>query len=622
MLVNLITIWHNYKKWLVLGLAIFLLCVLIITFFSFGLDYLYASRFYPGTAVGQVRLGGLTMEQSQKIFRAKSDEFNHTGQIFFYQDKKIILSATQVSLADPDLSQEIIGFNFEDTLEQAYLRGRQGSFLQRLVAKISLLFSHPKSWSLRWQEVMITKILQENFSSFEKPGHNPLLVWSADGSVTLEQEKVGLQFDYELALSQFHQNLMTLEFPAIELKLKLKEPDFHINEAWPELSAATDLIERAPIKIIATTTNEFNRPANWSLSLMADDLKKILILNWSNIKAQVILDFDQQALEKFLEPWRSQIEQPIKEAKFSLTGDKVTEFQAAQSGVAIDFPATLDSFRQSFIYDKKNTAVLITKKTIPQISTENVNDLGIKELIGVGESNYRGSPVNRRHNIKVGAESLNGLIIKPGEEFSLNQALGDITAAKGYLPELVIKGDKTVPEYGGGLCQIATTAFRLVINTGLPITERKPHAYRVSYYEPAGTDATIYAPHPDLKFINDTFYHLLLQTKNDPENNTVRFEFWSTTDGRQVATTTPKIFNIVRPAGTKYIETTDLAPEKIKCTEIAHNGADTEFTRTITYADGQIKEEIWSSHYRPWQAVCLVGIDPAKATSTEPIITP
>jgi hypothetical protein len=80
--------------------------------------------------------------------------------------------------------------------------------------------------------------------------------------------------------------------------------------------------------------------------------------------------------------------------------------------------------------------------------------------VAIGTSNFKGSPVNRRHNIAVGAASVNGTLIAPGEEFSLLKTLGDIDAAAGYKPELVIKGGKTLPEFGGGLCQIGTTAFR------------------------------------------------------------------------------------------------------------------------------------------------------------------
>jgi vancomycin resistance protein YoaR len=187
--------------------------------------------------------------------------------------------------------------------------------------------------------------------------------------------------------------------------------------------------------------------------------------------------------------------------------------------------------------------------------------------------------------------------------------------------ELVIKGDKTTPEYGGGLCQVGTTTFRVALNTGLPIIERRNHSYRVSYYEPAGTDATIYDPSPDLKFVNDTAGHILIQTKIT--GNTLRFEFWGTSDGRQVTQTKPEIYNITQPGPTKIVETQELAPGQKKCTESAHAGADTVFYRTITYMSGEKKEETWKSHYVPWQAVCLVGVEkPAEPSITETESTP
>jgi len=100
------------------------------------------------------------------------------------------------------------------------------------------------------------------------------------------------------------------------------------------------------------------------------------------------------------------------------------------------------------------------------------------------------------------------------------------------LPELVIKENKTIPEYGGGLCQIATTNFRAALNSALPITERQSHSYAVQYYDPQGTDAAIYIPHPDLKFHNNTKNYILIQTSI--YNNILTFEFYGTKDGRSV----------------------------------------------------------------------------------------
>ena len=134
----------------------------------------------------------------------------------------------------------------------------------------------------------------------------------------------------------------------------------------------------------------------------------------------------------------------------------------------------------------------------------------------------------------------------------------------------------------------------------------------VGYYESAGTDATIYDPWPDFRFKNDTDNYLLLQTRIEGDN--LIFEFWGTSDGRQVETTDPVVYNIVKPGKPKEVLTDKLKPGERKKMESAHSGADAYFERTITWPELSGKEaveEVWSSHYIPWREVWLVG-----ATST------
>ena len=133
------------------------------------------------------------------------------------------------------------------------------------------------------------------------------------------------------------------------------------------------------------------------------------------------------------------------------------------------------------------------------------------------------------------------MLVGPEDEFSFNSALGKVGVKQGYLPELVIKKDKTVPEYGGGLCQVSTTAFRGAVKAGFEITERESHAYPVQYYNPQGTDATIYPPHPDLRFKNNTPAYILIQTRI--EGNKLYFDFYGSDDGRKVVLKGPYIYS-------------------------------------------------------------------------------
>jgi hypothetical protein len=142
--------------------------------------------------------------------------------------------------------------------------------------------------------------------------------------------------------------------------------------------------------------------------------------------------------------------------------------------------------------------------------------------------------------------------------------------------------------------------------SGLPITQRQNHSYRVVYYEPAGTDATIYDPAPDFRFVNDTGSDVVVITQVLPKSK-LRFEFWGTRDGRVQKQSAVKLWDVTVPPEPKLIETSSLTDGKKKCFESAHNGAKTSFTYTITYPDGQVKAKTFTSFYKPWQQQCLVG---------------
>jgi len=210
----------------------------------------------------------------------------------------------------------------------------------------------------------------------------------------------------------------------------------------------------------------------------------------------------------------------------------------------------------------------------PEVTLEKVNDLGIETLLARGESDFHGSSNARIHNIKTGASKFNGLIIKPGEEFSFNNILGSVDEKTGYQPEMVIKGGQTIPEYGGGLCQLSTTVFRAVILAGLPIVERRPHSFPVKYYNPQGFDATIYPKVSDLKFINNTGGHILLQAK--VEDTKLFVELYGSSDGRQVTLDGPHQYD-----------------------QKTNGSMKAYFVRTISYTNGEKKEERFDSNYQP-----------------------
>ena len=262
--------------------------------------------------------------------------------------------------------------------------------------------------------------------------------------------------------------------------------------------------------------------------------------NHKHIQLKTKTVINEKLLKTYLENLAKKVNNDPANAKFTLNDGRVTTFSQEQAGLTLN----VDKSLQIIISTLRTTNIpqqisLVYDLKKPEISYSEVNNLGISSLIGEGTSDFKGSPANRIHNIKVATERYNGLLIKPGEEFSFVKALGEVDGDHGYLPELVIKNNATEPEFGGGICQVSTTAFRAAIYSGLKITARRNHAYPVSYYNPQGMDSTVYVPNPDLRFINNTPGYILIQTKI--VGTILTFDLYGADDGRKTTVDGPRI---------------------------------------------------------------------------------
>jgi vancomycin resistance protein YoaR len=241
--------------------------------------------------------------------------------------------------------------------------------------------------------------------------------------------------------------------------------------------------------------------------------------------------FDQHKVEAWAASLAAEIDQNATNASLAVVNGQVTVSAPDQDGVSLNQSEAVSDIEN--MTPTERTATLKITITKAAVRTDNYTSLGLSQLMSTGSSNFAGSPSNRIHNIQVGASKFNGVLISPHENFSFNQTLGPVDASTGYLPELVILQNQTVPQFGGGLCQVSTTAFRAALNAGFPILERMWHAYPVSYYKPYGTDATIYLPEPDLVFTNNTNSYVLIQTSIS--GNQLVFNFYGTKQPGSVA---------------------------------------------------------------------------------------
>jgi vancomycin resistance protein YoaR len=610
----------NKKLFLGLDLFLFLLIFLLTAYLVF--EKTFDNSIYPNVYLGENNLAGMNFEEAESFIDKKIEKFEDNGFIISFMEREMVWRNTVPSF-DLDLVSRAVLFNTNKTVSNAYSVGKSGN-VSDLRKKISTIFS-PTYIELDFMldKDLSLSVINKNFEDLIQEPKDAALLWEKDeesGEIIflIEEEVFGETIDYNDFFDNLKENIKFLKNDKIELKAKNENPKITKDDISVLIADIDEIIEKAPFDIYYEKEDAFFSVSKEVLASWiyvkkdpADlDLERFKL----SIKEDLVSDF-------FIEEISPQVKKDPVKPFLEFDGEKVVVFEPGLDGVRINLEESFFNIK-SFLFSNNIEQEDIEIEYV-ELVTEidfiekigDVNDLGIKEIIGFGHSNFAGSPANRIHNIKVGTNKISGTIVAPGEEFSTVATIGRVNRETGYLPELVIKGNRTVPEYGGGLCQVSTTMFRTALGAGLPVTERRNHSYRVSYYEPAGTDAAIYNPRPDLRFKNDTDNNILIQARFEGPHD-LYFDIWGTSDGRISTTTDPVIYNIIRPGPTQIIETTELPVGKRECTERAVSGADAYFDYKVIYNPGSEEEKIvetrFHSKYVPWREVCLVGVDPNK----------
>ena len=339
----------------------------------------------------------------------------------------------------------------------------------------------------------------------------------------------------------------------------------------------------------------------------------------ANLSTESIKGIDFVEIKDYLDKYVApEINREKQDVTISLDEEGKPIFEGfAFSGQSIDYEKAFYLIRDAFLKGEEDVRLPIKVDPATVTVSPELEEKGIIELIGMGETDYSGSPYNRRSNIRVGLSRFNGWLIPPKEKVSVIKKLGAVNQYTGYLPELVIKGDKTIPEYGGGLCQVSTTVYRSILFSGLPINERRNHSYAVSYYDPQGLDATIYIPSPDLKFTNDTEDHILIQTTMI--DNKAYSNIYGTAVDRHVDLIGPWYYSYRNPPPTRIETTSQLAPGEKEIVGGAHAGFQASWYRRISHGD-ESKEDIIEHIYSNYQArplYMMVGEEGPAAPTTD-----
>lgn len=580
-------------------------------------------RIYPNISVAGIDVSLLTREQAiQKVAtslsvrgdRSLNFELNPPA---LNQNGSGPVTGSSISAKQTfsfDLKkQETAPFTMA-AIEEAFNLGRQKGY-----------FPKANNVAIKLQPSLAIKSQVENISKSvnQEPVDSSLKIY--EGNITVTPSQNGLILDEDSIYSIINDYLNGESFSNPNLPLKTQEPNLSFTEA-AAIKKRLDQIKDSPLKLIfEDQIFAMNLETVLSLIDLENSRDSLAFINVGgkkynissvNVNGTKIADskltLNPERLNEYLKSIASKIDRPVQEPLFSVdpssdpSRPKITEFRPPVDGRQLQADEAATLIGSALIGENTKEVKLPVKIVTPK--NKLTNELGIKELIGRGVSHFTGSIENRKYNIGLAASRINGVMIAPNEEFSFVNTVGDISAATGFKQAYVIKSGRTVLDDGGGVCQVSTTIFRSALNTGLPITARTAHAYRVGYYEqgfPPGLDATIYYPSVDFKFKNDTEHHILIQAY--VTGNTLTVDLYGTSDGRTVSMTKPIVSNITPAPPEIRQDDPGLPKGTVKQVDWAASGATVTFNRAVTKGGVTYINETFKSNFRPWQAVFLVG---------------
>lgn len=501
-----------FKK---MGFTAFILAIIVLIA-VLTLEITGLNKVAYGVYVGNENIGGLKDAELKEKLNVILKNYDKSGVKINL--KNISFSA---SFDEMGLQPEIA-----NTVNSAFQAGRERNILTGVKNRaLALMYGQDLKIEFTVNQEKFENFLRTKMSQTNIPAQDAKFVYDSK-IITTQDEKSGNVIDSDIFKSDLLNSVSVLNKTPIKAKFKIAEPEITKKNLSPLLNEANVILNRAPYSLSQ------NSKQKWEID--RDQMASWLQPN--KTKNKIVLSLNENEIINFLVQISPSINRDPKNAVLAVKNGRVTEFKLSESGLKLNIEASAEYIAKEILTGEQNIT-LKTDEVLPEIRTATIENLGITSLIAVGESDFSGSISSRAHNIKLGAAKLNGLLIKPGEEFSVVNSIGNTGPKEGYKAAYVIKNGKTITEYGGGICQVSTTIFRAAMLAGMEITERFPHSYPVQYYKPQGFDAAIYGPHPDLRFINNTPSNILIQSRII--DSKIYFDFYGTYDEREVKITGP-----------------------------------------------------------------------------------
>lgn len=289
-------------------------------------------------------------------------------------------------------------------------------------------------------------------------------------------------------------------------------------------------------------------------------------------------------------------------------------YVAGTTGIAVNVEESVSLIDEyiSSEWDREDVAIALSAEiTEPRGTQEELAK--VQDLLGSYNTNFSTSIASRITNINVATDRINGTVLYPGEEFSVNETIQPRDASHGYAIAASYESGQTVQSYGGGVCQVSTTLYNAVILAELEISERSSHSMTVAYV-PIAMDAAIAGDYMDLKFVNNTDAPIYIEgyTKNKNLYFNIYGEETRPSD-RKVSFET-EIVSTEDP-GIQFVATADPVGT-IKKVQSRHYGYTSKLWKIVTEGGVENRTQFNKSNYRSSPMIVHVG-----TASADPNIT-
>ena len=567
-----------------------LFSLLVVFMFDRGCS---SSRILRGVWLSTTALSGLNRESAAGAIRELGER----------------LAKRPLSVRIDDAVFEIdpkrIGYRLdvERTLDAAFERGRGGSIFTQLGWWLSRLGSPdelvPQAGLDREAcDALLLELQSEALSDVPFEGGI-----RANGSeLTPEYPRRGRVIERTLAMRRVLQALGSERRRIVELPTVIVEPQLGRAAVDAALVDAKRIVV-APVELVDEESGRVARftPADLALALRATPTPT----------ATLELSFDPALIDSRLGELRKQLVNPPQDARFVIDERDRVSVVPSRPGTSLDPRLVAEALLQAANAPAKVAELPVLRGEAPAFVTEDAFALRITSLVSRFTTHHVCCQP-RVANIHRIADILDGRIVRPGEVFSVNAAVGERTLKAGFVMAPSIEDGEMVDAIGGGISQFATTFFNAVFHGGYDIIERQPHSYWFSRY-PMGHEATLAWPKPDVIFKNDSDAGVLIDTSYGDTFITVRL--FGDNQGRKVKAEVSGRFDIVDPE-VELIPDPTLVPDKEKVEESGMVGWSVNVGRHITFADGTEKDEKRKVTYKP--RVRRVRVHPCRIPEGEP----